>query len=110
MDDDSQKLVHETLLPAGHRLGLSQTDVTSIVSAMQHAEAVKRPMTREQCQATLEKLWGRDERYEQGLADFDAAVTNPQEIALLEQYPQLGLNPWLIASVVNAYRRRQGRR
>src|SRR5271155_5789398 len=66
MDDDSQKLVHEKLLPAGHRLGLSQTDVTSIVSAMQHAEAVKRPMTREQCQATLEKLWGRDGRYEQG--------------------------------------------
>jgi hypothetical protein len=101
---ESEELVRNSLLPAAHRLGLSQGDLTSV------AACVQRPLTREQCQATLEKLWGRDERYEQGLADFDAAVTNPQDIALLEQYPQLGFNPWLIASVVNAYRRRQGRR
>ena len=103
MDDNSQKLVRETLLPAGHRLGLSQVDVTSITACVQ------RPMTYEQCEGMLRRVWGKD--FDRGLEDFQLAVTSAADRALLEQYPDtLGNNAPLILSVVAAFRRKQGRR
>jgi hypothetical protein len=103
MDEESDKVVKGTLLPAAHSLGLSQGDMTMI------AAAVQRPMTYEQCEKTLKRVWGRD--FDRGLEDFQQAVTSAADRALLEQYPdQLGNNAALIMSVVNAYRRRQGRR
>lgn len=103
MDDESGKVVKETLLPAAHSLGLSQGDVTSI------AAAVQRPMTYEQCDGILKRVWGKD--FEKGLEDFRAAVSSPELGALLEAYPeQLGNNAALIMGVVSAFRRRQGRR
>ena len=103
MDEESGKVVKETLLPAAHSLGLNQGDMTMI------AAAVQRPMTYEQCEKTLKRVWGKD--FEKGLDDFRAAVSSPQLGALLETYPeQLGNNAALIMGVVNAFRLRQGRR
>jgi hypothetical protein len=103
MDPESEKVVAGTLLPAAQRLGLSQIDVTSI------AAAVQRPMTEEQCEGMLRRVWGKD--FDRGLEDFQRAVTSAADRALLEQYPDtLGNNAPLILSVVAAFRRRQGRR
>src|SRR5208283_1421324 len=69
MDAESEKTVHGSLLPAAHSLGLSQGDVTSI------AAAVQRPMTYEQCDTMLKRVWGKD--FEKGLEDFRAAISTP---------------------------------
>jgi len=103
MDPESEKVVAGTLLPTAQRLGLSQVDVTSI------AAAVQRPMTVEQCEGMLRRVWGKD--FDRGLEDFQRAVASAADRALLVQYPDtLGNNAPLILSVVAAFRRKQGRR
>lgn len=102
MDADSEKVVRGTLLPAAHSLRLSQADVNMI------APMVLKPATEEACEASLRRLWKSD--YDARLDDFRAAMVDPRLRALLEEYPgQLGNNAMLIASIVAAYRRRQGR-
>lgn len=103
MDPESEKVVAGTLLPTAQRLGLSQVDVTSIAACAQ------RPMTVEQCEGMLRRVWDKD--FDRGLEDFQQAVSSAADRALLEQYPDtLGNNAPLILSVVAAFRRRQGRR
>jgi hypothetical protein len=99
---ETKALVDKTLFPAAHSLGLSQSDITAI------AMTVTRPMTWEQCEAYLHGVW-KGEEFEKGLADFRAAMNNPQHRELIEQYEQLSNSGPLIAGIVDAYRRQQAR-
>lgn len=99
LDADTQALVDETLLPTAHRLGLSQADL--IMAQM----SVARPMDEVQCEQYLRRVWKGD--YEARLNDFRAAVSNPADRKLIEDYPDtLGNNGPLIAAIVSAHRRR----
>ncbi|MGO9605656.1 MAG: hypothetical protein ACLQAT_20100 [Candidatus Binataceae bacterium] len=98
LDGESKTLVDKTLFPAAHALGLSQSDVAAI------AMTVTKPMTYEQCDAYLHKVWPGEE-FEKGAADFRAAMSNPQHRELLDQYEQLSNSGPLIAGIVAAYRR-----
>ena len=100
---ETKALVDKTLFPAAHSLGLSQSDVSAM------AMTVTKPMTWEQCEKYLHNVW-KGEEFEKGLADFRAAMSNPEHRALLEQYEQLSNSGPLITAVVDAYRRRQARR
>lgn len=99
LDEETQALLKDSLLPAAHALGLSQHDIDMATMA------VTKPMSWDQCDEFLHHLWGRD--YDARLNDFRAAVTDPKYRALLEKYPEvLGNSGPLIASTVAAYRRR----
>ncbi len=106
LDAGNKALVTDTLLPAAYNLGLSQGDVAMI------GDIVVKPMDAERCEQTLRNIW-RDE-YEAGARDFVAAMAAaPAHVRelLTETYEeQLGNNPALIASIVSAWRRKQGRR
>jgi hypothetical protein len=106
MDAENKALVDRTLLPAAITMGLSQGDVSMI------GDIIVRPMDAERCEATLHNIW-RDE-YEAGARDFVAAMAAaPAHVRelLTETYEeQLGNNPALIAGIVSAWRRKQGRR
>jgi hypothetical protein len=103
LDDATRTLTNTELLPAAHALDLSPADVAMVASN------VANPVTWEQCDASLHRLWGAD--FENGLNDFRLAMAaNPKARALLERYPEtLGNSPMLIASVVAAYRRKGSR-
>jgi len=103
MDAETHSLVTDTLLPAAHELDLSQTDVNMITMGIQ------KPMSEEQCGASLQRIWGKD--LDARLDDFRAAVANnPKVRGLLERFPEtLGNNPAVIAGIVDGFRRRQAR-
>jgi len=101
MDEPMRKLANSELLPAARGLDLSQSDVAMIAST------VASPMSYEQCESVLHKLWPGKE-FERGLNDFRLAMAaNPKASALIEQYIELSNSPMLISAVVAAYRRRQ---
>jgi hypothetical protein len=104
LDEATNKLAADELLPQARSLDLSQSDVAMIAST------VANPVSYEQCESTLRRLWPGEE-FERGLADFRTALANqPKARALVEAYPEtLGNSPMLISSIVAAYRRRQGR-
>ncbi len=104
LDEPTRKLANGELLPEARALDLSSVDVALI------AGNVTRPVSYEDCEAALHRLWG--ESFEAGLNDFRLAMAgSPKARALLEQFPEtLGNNPMLISAVVAAYRRQQGRR
>ncbi len=107
IDPVERAVIDGVLLPAAHNLGLSQGDVAMI------GDIVVRPMDAEKCEATLRAIW-RD-NYEQGVRDLVAVVAAaPAQVRdlLLDDRYELTLhnNPALIASIVAAFRRKQGRR
>jgi hypothetical protein len=106
IDAAERAVIDGVLLPAAHNLGLSQGDVAMI------GDIIVRPMDAEKCEHTLRAIWRGD--FEQGIKDFvDAMNVQPQirDLLLEEQYEMtLQNNPALIASIVSAWRRKQGRR
>lgn len=104
LDAENEAVVRGELLPVGQRLGLSQGDIDGI------ALAVLRPMSFEDCDRFLRRTWGNG--FDQGLQDFrDAIAADPQAREILTKFPeQIGNNGFLIARVVSAWRRRQGRK
>src|SRR6266849_178279 len=106
IDPVERAVIDGVLLPAAHNLGLSQGDVAMI------GDIVVRPMDAEKCEATLRAIWRAD--YEQGVRDLVAAVAAaPAQVRdlLLDNRYEMTLqnNPALIASIVSAWRRKQGR-
>ncbi len=106
MDEETTTLVNSELLPEAKALDLAQSDVAMI------AASVANPCSYDDCETALHRLWPNDEQFAQGHDDFRAAMAgNANARALLKKYPEtLGNNPAVIVSVVNAYRRKQGRR
>jgi hypothetical protein len=108
LDEANGALIHETLLPAAHSLGLSQSDITMI------GDYIVKPMDEARCEKTLRSIWRDD--YEQGIQDFGAAMKSaPAYVRTLmlddERYVDtLQNNPALIAAIVSSYRRQKGRR
>jgi hypothetical protein len=104
--DVDRALITGVLLPGAHAIGLSQSDVSMA------ADFIVKPMDAERCEQTLRNIWRDD--YEAGARDFVAAMAaQPAHVRILltETYEeQLGNNPALIASIVSAWRRKQGRR
>ncbi len=103
LDDATRTLATTELLPGALALDLSTGDVAMVASN------IARPVTWEQCDASLHRLFGAD--FEARMDDFrQAMAANPKARALLERYPEtLGNSPMLIASVVAAFRRRGAR-
>ena len=105
IDAAERAVIDGVLLPAAYNLGLSQGDVAMI------GDIVVKPMDAEQCETTLKAIWRGD--FEQGIKDFvDAMNAQPQirELLLNDRYQvTLQNNAALIASIVSAFRRRQGR-
>jgi hypothetical protein len=106
IDAVERAVIDGVMLPAAFDLGLSQGDVAMI------GDIVVKPMDAERCEQTLKSIWRSD--YEQGVKDFvDALAAQPQirDLLLDDRYEMtLQNNPALIASIVSAFRRRQGRR
>ena len=103
LDDATRTLANTELLPEAHALDLSTADVAMIASN------VANPVTWEQCDESLHRLFGAN--FEARMDDFrQAMAANPKARALLERYPEtLGNSPMLISSVVAAYRRKGAR-
>ena len=105
IDAHEKAVIDAVLLPAAHTMGLSQSDISMI------GDIVVKPMDAERCEQTLRNIWRDD--YEQGIKDlFDALAAQPQirDLLLDDRYEMtLQNNPALIASIVSAFRRKQGR-
>jgi hypothetical protein len=99
-------VIDGVLLPAAITMGLSQSDISMI------GDIVVKPMDAERCEQTLRNIWRDD--YEQGIKDlFDALAAQPQirDLLLDDRYEMtLQNNPALLAGIVAAFRRKQGRR
>jgi hypothetical protein len=104
LDAENEPIVRGEILPTAREMGLSQSDVEMATYA------VMKPMTEQECEAHLHKVWGKD--FDARHDDFRAAMAaNQRARALVERYPDtLGNNAHLIVRVVEAYRRRQGQR
>jgi hypothetical protein len=103
IDDASNKVVNETLLPAAHSLGITQADLGGIVD-----DVSKHPQTYESCERTSRNAWGAN--FDANLQSFREACADPKYAALFDQYESLSNSARLIVAITTAHQRRASRR